>query len=235
MLCWCPQACAEVPQDFIPSTWPLGPPHGLLCLLAEEVEADLPAKFWLVSLAGDKHGTIVPVPVWHQSGRACTHAPQQGLQITVCRAAATSTLQTTEWPGLEAPGWCCCAASGRCGVFCGVRAVPQSPSPGCTNPIPACWGCPPAMPTCRGVSSCLSPQQGLWFPSGQSGGCHSPSNGQLSSSLLGRGPQAPRASCSCPSQSPFRKAGGGWVTDGSGTGPGSGFSTFMLLQHPSLF
>lgn len=103
-------------------------------------------------------------------------------------------------------------------------AAPRSPSPGCTNPIP----------TCRGVSSCSSPQQGLWFPSGQSGGCRSPSNGQLSSSLLGRGPQAPRASCSCPSQSPFHKAGGGWVTDGSGTGPGNGFSTFTLLQHPPL-
>lgn len=70
-------------QDFVTSTWPLGPPRRLLCLLTEEVEADLPAKFWLVSLAGDKHGTVVPVPVRHQSGRACAHAPHQGLQITL--------------------------------------------------------------------------------------------------------------------------------------------------------
>lgn len=194
-----------MPQDFIISTWPLGPPHGLLCLLAEEVEADLPAKFWLVSLAGDKHGTIVPVPVWHQSGRACTHAPQQGLQITVCRAAAAFTLQTTEWPGLEAPGWCCCAASGRCGVFCGVRAVPLQhpdvPLLGVPTPYPhagaALRPCPHA-----GVSAAVChPSRVCGFLQGSQGAatppvtasCHRPCWGEAPRPLVQAAPAHHRA------------------------------------------
>lgn len=220
-----------MPQDFIPSTWPLGPPHGLLCLLAEEVEADLPAKFWLVSLAGDKHGTIVPVPVWHQSGRACTHAPQQGLQITVCRAVATFTLQTTEWPGLEAPGWCCCAASGRCGVFCGVRAVPlqhpEVPLLGVPTPSPRA-GVSAAVRRPSRVCGFLQGSQGAAAPPVMAS-CHRPCWGEAPKPLVQAAPARHRA----PS---IKRA-----VDGSQMGqelapgaPGSGFSTFTLLQHPPL-